>query len=259
MQYTNPVTHALSWKKAWFFLKDDVQHVMVSSLTSESDASVRSVLDQRRERGQVFVNGEAVSSASGSSTYLGCETLWHDDVGYKINKAALTVQRESKTGDWANIGTSTQPPVTVDLFAAFIEHGNGSLAQAVEYSVFPGVDQKAFAAKSASYAIQSVRNDGAVSAVFDQTYEMLMAVFWGVSGSEVTFFPQGSDPVTVGVDANAAVIYGLKTGEVTVSDPSQSLSKVSVMVTRGGKVQMLNFELPGGGLAGSGVTQTVQM
>ncbi|THH13551.1 hypothetical protein EW146_g6685 [Bondarzewia mesenterica] len=63
MRYTNPYTDALSWQKAWFFLADDVQHVMVSNLMSTSDAPVYSVLDQRLHVGPVFVNGFDVHPA----------------------------------------------------------------------------------------------------------------------------------------------------------------------------------------------------
>src|SRR5882762_6330814 len=42
MRYTNPYTQTLDWKKAWFFLPGDVQHVMVSGLTSTSSAPVYS-------------------------------------------------------------------------------------------------------------------------------------------------------------------------------------------------------------------------
>jgi len=41
MRYTNPITGALSWNKAWFFLEDDVQHVMVANVSSSSNAEVR--------------------------------------------------------------------------------------------------------------------------------------------------------------------------------------------------------------------------
>ena len=48
MSYTNPITHAMSWQKTWFFLDNDVQYVMLNGVTSTSDAPVFSVLDQRR-------------------------------------------------------------------------------------------------------------------------------------------------------------------------------------------------------------------
>ncbi|RDB19287.1 Chondroitinase-AC [Hypsizygus marmoreus] len=49
MRYTNPVTKAFHFQKAWFFLNDDVQHVMVSGVFStNAETPAISVLDQRR-------------------------------------------------------------------------------------------------------------------------------------------------------------------------------------------------------------------
>jgi hypothetical protein len=257
MRYTNPITNAFSWQKAWFFLADDVQHVIISGLSSASGAPVRSVLDQRRARGPVFVDGGEASSGS----YARCKMLWHGDVGYTFgedSQVALTVQLDQKTGDWSTIGTSAQPPVTVDMFAAYVEHDKEALDVPVEYSVFPGVDYETFVWKSASRRVKTVQNDVHVSAVFDEAYGTFMGVFWDAMGGEVTFELQGWEPITVAVDANAAVIYNPETGEVTVSDPSQSLGTVNVTVTRGDNSQVLKFELPGGGVAGSGVTQSLQ-
>ena len=69
MRYTNPVTKALKWQKAWFFLEHDVQHVMISNLssTNEGGVPIYSVLDQRRVRGDVFVDG--ILGDSGRQTY----------------------------------------------------------------------------------------------------------------------------------------------------------------------------------------------
>jgi hypothetical protein len=256
MRYTNPLTRALSWQKAWFFLEDDVQHVMISGLSSKSGASVRSVLDQRRARGEVLVDGRPMPSVSMTRSKM----LWHGDVGYKFkadSKVSLTVQVEQKTGDWKKIGTSTQPPVTVDMFTAYLQHDKDAPGAPVEYSVFPGVDYGTFATKSESCQLRTLQNDVHIAAVFDEAHGTFMAVFWDASGGGVTFYSASSGAVVVSVDANVAVIYKLKTGEVTVSDPSQGLGTVRVTIMREGKMRVLTFELPRGGLAGSGVTQTV--
>ncbi|KAF8232548.1 polysaccharide lyase family 8 protein [Tricholoma matsutake] len=254
MRYTNPKTRALSWQKAWFFLADDVQHVMISGLSSTSSAPVRSVLDQRRARGPAIVNGRSTFSGSRDA---GCKTLWHGDVGYTFgedSQMALTVQLEQKTGNWSKIGTSVQPPVTIDMFTAYVEHDRQALNVPVEYSVFPGVDYETFVWKSASRRVKTVQNDAHISAVLDGA--TFMGVFWDAAGGVVTFELRGSR-VTVAVDAHAVVIYQLESGNVTVSDPSQSLGTVRVTVTRD-ESQTLTFQLPSGGIAGSGVTQYVQ-
>ena len=69
MRYKNPATGSLSFQKAWFFLDDDVQHVMVAAAntTSGKDHPVISVLDQKRLNGAVVVDGQEVTSAGNFS------------------------------------------------------------------------------------------------------------------------------------------------------------------------------------------------
>ncbi|KAF8228646.1 hypothetical protein L208DRAFT_1379292 [Tricholoma matsutake] len=80
MQYTNPLTKSFHFQKTWFFLEDNVLHVMISDISSRSH------------------NG----SSSGSSKHYNFQTLWHDNVGYKFNflgKVSLTIELAQKTDD----------------------------------------------------------------------------------------------------------------------------------------------------------------
>jgi hypothetical protein len=267
MRYTNPSTRSLQWQKAWFFLEDDVQYVMVSHITSDDEsAPVLSVLDQRRHVEGVFVNGTETSKAS--ATYSGAKSLWHGNVGYTFPKSVkLSVKTGMKTGDWSKIGTSSQPPTTVDLFAAWINHT--SISVPVEYGVFPGTSYDNFTSKSQIPRIQSLQNDAHISAIYDQANHTAMAVYWDASGGRVSFTPsQQAAQITISSSAKAAVIYCLDTGNVTVSDPSQTLKTVNITLTLGNgqkpsrwgnsPSKSLIFSLPSGGLAGSSVSQDVQ-
>lgn len=255
MRYTNPVTKALKWQKAWFFLDDDVQHVMIAGLSSTSKAPVYSVLDQRRHNGPVLVNG--VEKQTSNNT--GVRTLWHGSVGYKFNDTGspVSVQIGQKTGDWSKIGTSTQPPTTVDLFAAWIPHQ--SLTSPISYTVFPGTTQGSFATKSSQLRLRSIQNDAHISAVVDDAHNTSMVAFWDAAGGSVTFqAPPAFGQVTIATNGNAAVVYRLQTGDITVSDPSQSLSSLKLTLTQQGTTKTLTFTLPGGGLAGSSVTKNAR-
>ncbi|KAG8983373.1 hypothetical protein FRB90_006079, partial [Tulasnella sp. 427] len=48
MDYINPYTGTLRYRKAWFFFEGDVQHVTVTEIESVTNANVYSVLDQKR-------------------------------------------------------------------------------------------------------------------------------------------------------------------------------------------------------------------
>lgn len=266
LRYTNPLTRSLHFQKAVFFLDNDVQHIMVSNISSQTTAPVYTVLDQKRFSGSVMVNGAAGQSMSKAQV----ETLWHGNVGYAFpdfnGTASLSVQFGDKSGNWSVIGTSTQPPITVNLFAAWIEHD--TLSASIEYTAFPGTTQKQFKQKSNQLQLQTIQNDGTISSLFDEANQTFMAVFWVGIGGSVTFTPgKKAAPITINASGNIALIYKLNTGEVTISDPSQSIIATQVSLTLGvgnkpkhwgaGLTKTLVFQLPTDGLAGSSVTQTI--
>ncbi|TCD71496.1 hypothetical protein EIP91_008877 [Steccherinum ochraceum] len=266
MQFTNPATQALSWQKAWFFLDNDVQHVMIPAINHTStNASVYSVLDQKRLEGPVLINGAPMDQMTNT---MHPESLWHDNVGYIFDpdsSAALSVQTGNETGDWAAIGISTQGNATVDLFAAWLNHGTGPLFDPVSYTAFPAVDQNTFLQRSVQTKLTDVRNDQIISAVYDEVHHVLAAVFWDTAGGSFDFSPSiFGCPITVSSNGNSVILYRLDSGEVTASDPSQTLLSLQVTLTSQNGIQplswgtsskQLTFNLPAGGLAGSSVTQ----
>jgi len=268
MRYTNPGTKSLTWQKSWFFLEGDVQHVMISNVSSTSGRPVLSILDQRRRSGGVFINGAKRTDSKAFIPSAEGTTLWHGGVGYVLdsnNNATVSVQVGPKTGNWSTIGTSTQPPATVDLFAAWITHG--SLASSIAYTAFPGTDLSAFLRKKDDTSIHTIQNDDKVSAIFDRSKARLMAVFWAANGG-TTKIPLGigDAAVTVSSSANAVLIFQVFSGEVTVSDPSQTLSSLSITFGfelwapkkwSSGRSKTLTFTLPSGGQAGDSVSQNL--
>lgn len=266
MRYTNPESGSISWQKTWFFLETDVQHVMIANISSATAAPVFSVLDQRRFGGGVWVNG--VGTYGGN--YTDPQTMWHGDVGYEFPAAdgtyGLSVEWGNRTGAWSNIGTSTQPPETVELFTAWLYHNN--LSAPVSYTSYPAVDYGAFTLKRAVTQLQEIENSASISALLDKVYRTVTAVFWSPTGGSFTFQLDGSyAPITVTTSANGAILYRVESGTVTVSDPSQTLSELTVEMTAGDGVKpkgwgsnntlTICFTLPSSGLAGSSVTRVL--
>ncbi|EGN94539.1 polysaccharide lyase family 8 protein [Serpula lacrymans var. lacrymans S7.3] len=266
MRYTNPVTRALSWQKAWFFLDDDVQHVMISHISSTSAAPVYSVLDQKRLNGGVFVDGVGTYGGNFSNP----SSMWHGSVGYVFQPSngsfSLSVETGYRTGNWSSIGTSTQPPATVDLFAAWIDHQN--ISTPISYTAFPSTDFGTFVLKSNQAQIKDIANDQNVSALFDATHNTAMIVFWNPAGGAVSFdFDGAFASLHVTSHSNAVVVYRLNSGNVTVSDPSQTLTQLVVNMSLGNGTKpkgwgndsskSLSFTLPTNGLAGSSVYQVL--
>ncbi|TFK90255.1 polysaccharide lyase family 8 protein [Polyporus arcularius HHB13444] len=277
MRYTNPFTRTLSFQKAWFFLDDDVQHIMLSSAASNSSADhpVISVLDQKRLSGPVYVNDHALKKGGNFSRP---QSLWHDNVGYTFDYGYgdcdfdLAVDFGARSGNWSTIGISTVGEITVDLFSAWIDHGTGTdLDVPAAYTTYPATSLKEFQRKSAKTdkQLKTLKNDDTVSAVYDAEHRTVMVVFWTAQGGSVTFSPSLLDaPITVEASANSAVIYKLDEGAVTVSDPSQSVPtleltfKVGLLGRRprgwGRKLtKTREVVMPTGGVAGRSVSVTL--
>lgn len=258
MRYTNPVTKSFGFQKAVFFAEDDIQHVMVSMISRNGSAPVYSVLDQKRRRGKVIVDDAEIPYPA-SLASLRRKTLWHDNVGYTFTdlgrNAGLSIFTGKKTGDWSMIGTSTQPPTEVDFFTAWIQHTN--LSTPLSYTTFPGVSYQDFRKKRASAKLRTLQNNNAVSAIYHEDQKMVMVVFWSPAGGSVTFNPNHGhgNAIRVSSSGNAAVILRIQMKTVTVSDPSQSLSSVTITIKEGNKTKTVPFILPTGGSLGQSVTK----
>ncbi|KAI0651820.1 polysaccharide lyase family 8 protein [Trametes meyenii] len=268
MRYETPSSKNLAWRKTWFFLDNDIQVVMVARITSATSAPVFSVLDQRKHVGQVLVNG----MSAGSGNFSQASTLWHGGVGYVFNTSdpvTLSVDVSSRTGAWSAIGASSQPPVTVDMFTAWLAHND--LSSAISYLVFPATTTDSFQQKAAAAAsnLKTIRNDGSISALLDVPNKTAFLVYWVDNGGSVTIpaTAQGGATIKVQSTGSSSVILRMDTWTVTVADPTQLLSTLTLTFTLGSgtapvgwgtsKTKTVQISLPSGGIAGSSVTQNL--
>ena len=265
MRYQNPITKSLNWRKTWFFLENDVQFVMVARITSSTDAPVLSVLDQRKHVGDVLVNGEPASSGNFSHA----STLWHGSVGYVFNvtdPVTLSVDVSTKTGDWSAIGASSQPPVTVDMFTAWLSHDD--ISAPISYMVFPATTPESFEAKVAATDLRVIRNDGSISALLDKANNMVFGVFWETNGGQFTIpaLAPGGATIRVQSTGSSNIIFRMDTWSLTVADPTQLLSSITFTLTLGSgtappgwgssKTKTVTLTLPSGAEIGDSVSWT---
>jgi hypothetical protein len=257
MRYTNPTTRSITFQKAWFFLDDDVQVVMLSDVTSDSLSPTISVLDQKKHVGSYYVDGDEVKPSSPEESAIkrstphgprqiynvsqkafaalptvnvthhpGIQTLWHANVGYSFDlgsPVSVSVQTGNKTGNWSAIGISTQPPSNVDLFAAWIEQPKEQTSFA--YKILPATDRSGFKRKVSQYKSRHLVlvNDKTTSAILDTQEDTVFIIFWAADGGSVMVpGSSGCADMTVSSDINSAIIYHRSTGKVVVSDPSQT-------------------------------------
>ncbi|KAG9018584.1 hypothetical protein FRB90_011306 [Tulasnella sp. 427] len=233
MDYQNPFTGTLSYRKAWFFLPNDVQHVIVSSIQKNSTADVYHVLDQKRTNGPVYLDGKSTSKQG--HTKSPASSLWHDSVGYTFdgaNATTVNVSKGDRPGNWSAIGTSLAPPSSVNIFQAWLKHDSSRLSTPIAYTVYPDTPSaKVFYEKVQHHAATTVYGTD-VSAAMNKEQSVLMAVFWQASTTVTARFQKGS--VTVQTNQAVIAILDLEHWTVAVSDPTQTLtSAVLTVQTKG--------------------------
>ncbi|KAI0741691.1 polysaccharide lyase family 8 protein [Daedaleopsis nitida] len=269
MRYETPTWKTLNWRKTWFFLENDVQVVMVARITSNTGAPVLSVLDQRKHVGGVLVNGEPSSGGNFSDA----STLWHGGVGYVFNVSdpvTLSLDVANKTGSWSDIGASSDPAATVDMFSAWLSHDD--LSAAISYMVFPATTPESFTERAAAATtdVHIIRNDGSISALVDSANKTVYGVFWQTDGGQFTIPAQADGDASIKVQSSgsANVILRMDSWTLTVADPTQLLASVNVTFTLGSgtpplgwgssTTKSVSLELPSGGEVGSSVSWTLE-
>ncbi|KAL5534202.1 hypothetical protein ACEPAG_664 [Sanghuangporus baumii] len=265
MRYTNPFTGSLHWQKAWFFLENNVQHVMLNNLSSETSTPVFSILDQRKRTSDITINGLTVDGGNFSQP----TTLWHGNVGYTFplnSSFALSVDSGPRTGNWTVLGISTQPLTTVDLFSAWLAHTD--LDTGISYTTFPAVEYQDFLGQAATTLIVDVQNDPSISAVLDVVHSTAMIIFWEEKGGEVTIPPLsgGVAPISISSDRGLLVILEMQTWNLTIAEPTQTITDAEVSLQLqsgdapegwcGERTKSMSIVLPTGRLAGSSVSTT---
>ncbi|KAH6917349.1 chondroitin AC lyase [Coprinopsis sp. MPI-PUGE-AT-0042] len=268
MRYTNPNTRAIQWQKTWFFLENDIQHVMINVISSTSSAPVYSVLDQKRKFGQTLADGREITA---SGAYPGVKQLWHANVGYALGNSTssttLNLRMGNRRGNWSAIGTSTQPPIEVDLWASWLQHTNKT--RPVEYTAYPGSTYAEFQTKASQQRTRTLANNRTITALYDDTTNTAMMVFWSSGSSSLVISPSPAEAtIRVTTTAGAVVMFSTRTGAVLVSDPSQTLTSVMLTFALGTgqkppfwtgtqTTKSLTFQLPRGGIAGNSVSQVL--
>ncbi|KAJ7470969.1 polysaccharide lyase family 8 protein [Mycena latifolia] len=265
MRFDNPTTRAMTWRKTFFFLEDDIVFVMIALITSSTSAPVFTVLDQRLHSGDVFIDGSAASTGN----YTGVSSLWHAGTGYTFNASnpatSLSLQLGPRTGSWT-IGSATAAPNTVDIFAAWLSHDD--ISAPATYAIYPGTTQAEFQQKAQAEPtnLHVVRNDGSISALTDSAHNTAFIAFWTAAGSTFTVpsLKAGVGAIQVKSNGNSILILRMDTWTVTVSDPTQTLTSLALNFTLltgtappgwgTAKSRPVTVTLPVGGAVGDSVT-----
>ncbi|HWR14097.1 MAG TPA: polysaccharide lyase 8 family protein [Terriglobales bacterium] len=239
----------LTWKKSWFFF-DDGFLCLGTAIRLEGDAehSVATDVNQTRLAGDVLTSESEHAVPAGIHSYGTSEVDWvhHDDVGYVFGKGSrVSLSIGSQTGQWSDIGSGSERPITLPVFNLWIDHGYAPEDGAYQYIVLPGASVRQTAALAQKPAIHVLSNNRQIQGAWNDSTRLAMLAFYE-PGTLLT--PIGQ----ISVD-QACLLMVRNTAEgwsITAANPENKRLMVKVQIDS----TVRTIELPDGDLAGSSVT-----
>lgn len=238
---------ALTARKSWFFF--DAAYVCLGAgITCASNKPVITTLNQCLLSGEIRCGTEAGPLAQASRTLHGETWVHHAGVGYVLLEPTdLELTNQPVTGSWLRIAPVPPGEVTADVFCLSLNHGAGARDGAYVYTVVPGATAEQTAQLAANPTIEVLANATAL-----QACRSLTAGVTGIAAYEAGAIDLPGLPHLV-VSQPCLLLWREQGGDValTVSNPVNQPATIDVCV---GEAAM-RYDLPGGMLAGSSVTQ----
>jgi chondroitin AC lyase len=203
-----------------------------AGINCDSDNDVVTCIDQRLQNGKYETSSDYAS---------------HDGITYRApGEQKLVCTVGPQTGSWAEIGTGSSDPVTSNVFKLWIDHGVRPKDASYAYSVHTALSKV-------------LSNTADLQAAVDDEDELVGAVFWK---------PGAIDGLNFGrIEVDQPCLFLLRkvmtprgdrdldvSIKLSISNPKNQALNVNVRIGE----RRLKFELPGGLMAGSTVTQDVK-
>jgi chondroitin AC lyase len=220
-----PLSSALTAKKAWFFF-DDAIVFLTNSIRSSSGNRIETVVNQ----------------VSTSSTPTRRNDWAHlDNVGYwfPTSTVGLETVRETRSGTWASLGSSTDTTVQTKPFVTmYFDHGVAPMNATAEYVIVPNISSTAMATWAASRPLSILMNNDNLSAVRDNRNGNLGIAFWraaaveGIQSSAASVAYLTGDSETTHVWATDPNANATGTFTLTIPGNWQTTDVPSIRTTR---------------------------
>ncbi len=262
----------LDAKKSWFFF-DDEYVCLGSGINSRPNLPVYTTINQVLLRSDVSVmqNDKIKKIPKGNRNMDNVKWVHHDQVGYILTKpATINISNQAEQGRWSDITDQkniSDEIVTKEVFLLGFNHGNSPKDTSYQYIVVPDVSEQELK-ETASYNrnIDIISNTPDIQAVKNNKSGICQLIFYKAGEVEI------SKDCKFKMDSQGMAMLkmkGKRIKELTVSDPSRKLSRISLTVSGIYNIEGVNFtaapdknknntrvlvDLPQGVYAGKSVT-----
>ncbi|MBB6326170.1 chondroitin AC lyase [Algoriphagus iocasae] len=247
-------------KKAWFFFGDKIICIG-SEISADREEKIFTTVNQSRLRGDVTVisNGE-LNTLNSKFTKIDNGDVWvyHDNIGYYFPESLpIELSAQNQIGSWSEINSnSSKKEINLDVFKLSINHGKRPKKGNYNYLIWPGVDSPDEIKNYDVSQIDVLRNDGKIQAVVDNKLNLLGLVFY-----EKGAFEWGENSIEVNSPCLLMLQeYSEGKWKINLSEPTQLLTgSIKVNLKVGNKSKNINFSLPKDDLAGSTITELIEI
>jgi chondroitin AC lyase len=220
-------------KKSWFFF-DEEYVCLGANIQSDSKLPVATTVNQVLLKGDVTVLQDGSKNVLPSGNRVSGKVKWvyHDRIGYIFpNPSTVAISNQQETGSWASITDQkniSKEPVNEQVFKLWFDHGKSPNNASYQYIVVPDVsmDQLAESGQN-NRGINILSNNDTIQAVHHSKLNMVQAAFY--RAGKLTVLPNFT--LTMDSQGMAMVkLQGNRIKELSLSDPSRQLSRVSITV-----------------------------
>ena len=257
--------------KSWFFFDSAVVCLGDNIQSAKTGMNIVTSVNQQLINGPIYYNNTAggsyttftppTNATANTVTGTNIYSVFHDSIGYFFPTGNnVTIKQDSVYGNWYNIDNLyiTSIPDTTDMFQLSINHGVAPSAASYQYIVAPGISYSTMQSYNPLNTISILANTKYVQAVKHNGLNMMQVIF-----DSATSITDPTSGITVKVNQPCALMLGNMNQNpltVTVSDPTQLLSNLTVTMSyssNASQFNVVNETLPSGYFVGSSASFTV--
>ena len=231
---TNVTGSPLTGKKAWFLFGDRIVAVGAGISNTNGQDTETIVENRQLDAGgdnTLTVNGSMQSSTPGWSSAMSATSWAHlagsvagADIGYVFpDQPVVTGLRETRSGNWANVGSSTSTTnatVSANYLSLALDHGANPSGAAYTYILLPNRTAAATGAFAAANPITVLERSTSATAVSDSSQGLTGIVFWNDASKTVNV--AGQAYLTSDKKAVVTIQQNGTDLQLAVADPTQA-------------------------------------
>lgn len=213
-------------KKSWFMFKEGVVN-LGTDISSRYDKDVYTTMNQSLLRGDVeYSQGNELNSQSQMDAIEIFDWIYNNGIGYVTN-SPVTIQAGQRTGDWKTISTRSEEKTHSDTVLELgISHGADAKNEKYDYTVLMNTTPSQLAEYTANPTMHTLSNNSSVQAVWDESTDTFMAVFWEKGSLDL---PNG-EKLSVSEGCTIIVEPDGEQYSVYVNDPEQDGGTLTVSI-----------------------------